>query len=109
MHCHASVYVPYKRLGGGDLIKGFEVMNQMKYQEARKLVEHPVACIDCHAPATMQLRVTRPGFLEGIKKVKAAQGLPTTTSTAMRRGRRCARTCAASATSSTTSRDRRSG
>lgn len=75
MHCHASVYVPYKKLGGGDLIKGFEAMNQMKYQDARKLVEHPVTCLDCHAPDTMQLRVTRPGFLEGIKKVKAAQGV----------------------------------
>ena len=75
MHCHASVYVPYKKLGGGDLIKGFEAMNQMKYQEARTKVTHPVACIDCHDPATMQLRVTRPGFLEGIVKVKAAQGI----------------------------------
>jgi nitrite reductase (cytochrome c-552) len=75
MHCHASVYGPYRTLGGGDLIKGFEAMNQMKYQEARKLVTHPVACIDCHDPATMQLRVTRPGFLEGIQKVKAAQGM----------------------------------
>jgi len=75
MHCHASVYVPYKKLGGGDLIKGFAVMNQMKYQEARTKVTHPVACIDCHDPATMQLRVTRPGFLEGIVKVKAAQGV----------------------------------
>jgi nitrite reductase (cytochrome c-552) len=75
MHCHASVYGPYRKLGGGDLIKGFEAMNQMKYQEARKLVEHPVACIDCHDPSTMQLRVTRPGFLEGIQKVKAAQGV----------------------------------
>jgi nitrite reductase (cytochrome c-552) len=75
MHCHASVYVPYRKLGGGDLIKGFEAMNQMKYQEARKLVTHPVACIDCHDPRTMQLRVTRPGFLEGIQKVKAAQGI----------------------------------
>jgi nitrite reductase (cytochrome c-552) len=74
MHCHGSVYGPYKKLGGGDLIKGFEAMNQMKYQEARKLVTHPVACIDCHDPSTMQLRVTRPGFLEGIQKVKAAQG-----------------------------------
>src|SRR5687768_11621399 len=71
MHCHASVYVPYRKLGGGDLIKGFEAMNQMKYQEARKLVAHPVACVDCHDAATMQLRVTRPGFLEGIQKVKA--------------------------------------
>jgi nitrite reductase (cytochrome c-552) len=75
MHCHASVYVPYKKLGGGDLIKGFEKMNQMPYTEARKLVEHPVACIDCHEPTTMQLRVTRPGFLEGIRALKASQGV----------------------------------
>ncbi len=27
---------------------------------------HPVSCIDCHAPDTMQLRVTRPGFVNGI-------------------------------------------
>ena len=75
MHCHASVYGPYRKLGGGDLIKGFEAMNQMTYQDARKLVEHPVSCIDCHDPVTLQLRVTRPGFLEGIQKVKAAQGV----------------------------------
>jgi nitrite reductase (cytochrome c-552) len=42
MQCHASVYTVYKHLGGGDLIKGFEVMNQMPYTEARKLVSHPV-------------------------------------------------------------------
>ncbi len=75
MHCHASVYGPYRKLGGGDLIKGFEAMNQMKYQEARTKVEHPVACIDCHDPSTLQLRVTRPGFLEGIKAYKASQGV----------------------------------
>ena len=72
IHCHASVYVPYKRAGGGDLIKGFEKLNQMPYFEARKLVTHPVACIDCHDPKTMQLRVTRPGFIEGIRAVKGA-------------------------------------
>jgi nitrite reductase (cytochrome c-552) len=76
IHCHASVYVPYKKLGGGDLIKGFEMMNQMPFLEARKNVTHPVSCIDCHDPKTMQLRVTRPGFLEGIKLVKAAEGKP---------------------------------
>ena len=27
---------------------------------------HPVGCIDCHDPKTMQLRVTRPGFIHGI-------------------------------------------
>jgi nitrite reductase (cytochrome c-552) len=75
IHCHGSVYVPYKRLGDGDLIKGFEKMNQMPFGEARKLVNHPVACIDCHAPDTMQLRVTRPGFIEGIRALKAAEGV----------------------------------
>ena len=76
MHCHASVYLPYKKLGGGDLIKGFEAMNQMPYTEARKLVSHPVTCLDCHDSQTMQLRVTRPGFIEGIRTLKAAQGTP---------------------------------
>ncbi len=27
---------------------------------------HPVGCIDCHDPKTMQVRVTRPGFIFGI-------------------------------------------
>ncbi len=72
IHCHASVYVPYKRLGGGDLMKGFELMNQMKFAEARKLITHPVSCIDCHDSATMQLRVTRPGFIEGIRALAAS-------------------------------------
>jgi nitrite reductase (cytochrome c-552) len=75
LHCHASVYVPYKRAGGGDITKGFEKLNQMPYFEARKHVTHPVACIDCHDPRTMQLRVTRPGFMEGIRVLKAAQGV----------------------------------
>jgi nitrite reductase (cytochrome c-552) len=75
MHCHASVYLPYKKLGDGDLMKGFEKMNQMPYMEARALVNHPVACIDCHDPSTMQLRVTRPGFIEGIRALKASQSI----------------------------------
>jgi nitrite reductase (cytochrome c-552) len=74
MQCHASVYSVYRKLGGGDLVKGFEAMNKMPYAEARKLVEHPVACIDCHDPKTMALRVTRPGFMEGIRALKASQG-----------------------------------
>jgi nitrite reductase (cytochrome c-552) len=74
MHCHASVYVPYKRLGNGDLFAGFERMNQMPYAEARTHVTHPVTCIDCHDPESMQLRITRPGFIEGIRTLKQAQG-----------------------------------
>jgi nitrite reductase (cytochrome c-552) len=75
IQCHASVYVPYKKAGNGDLIKGFEKLNQMPYAEARKLVSHPVACIDCHDSSTMQLRVTRPGFIEGIRAFKATEGV----------------------------------
>jgi nitrite reductase (cytochrome c-552) len=75
LHCHASVYVPYKKLGEGDLIKGFEKMNQMPFPDARKLVTHPVTCGDCHDPDTMQLRITRPGFIEGIRALKASQGV----------------------------------
>ncbi len=40
-------------------------------RRGRKLVKHPVACIDCHDPKTMQLRITRPGFIEGIRALKA--------------------------------------
>ena len=76
LHCHASVYVPYKKAGDGDLIKGFEKLNQLSYKEARQHVTHPITCIDCHDPSTMDLRITRPGFIEGIRALKAAQGVP---------------------------------
>jgi nitrite reductase (cytochrome c-552) len=75
LNCHASTYVAMKTLGEGDLTKGFEKMNQLPYAEARKLVNHPIACIDCHDPGTMQLRVTRPAFIEGIRAAKASQGV----------------------------------
>ncbi len=75
IHCHASVYVPYRKAGGGDLIKGFEHFNPMPYAEVRPNFSHPIGCIDCHDPETMALRVTRPGFLEGIKALKASQGV----------------------------------
>jgi nitrite reductase (cytochrome c-552) len=38
-------------------------------------VTHPIACIDCHDPATMPLRVTRPGFMERLRALKASQGM----------------------------------
>jgi nitrite reductase (cytochrome c-552) len=75
LNCHASTYTAMKELGKGDLVKGFEAMNQLPYFEARKLVSHPVACIDCHAPDTMRLRVTRPAFVEGIRALKASEGV----------------------------------
>jgi nitrite reductase (cytochrome c-552) len=75
-NCHASTVVPWLELGNGDLTAGFEVMNQMPYMEAREHLNQPVACIDCHDPETLELRVTRPGFIEGMAAYKAGQGIP---------------------------------
>jgi nitrite reductase (cytochrome c-552) len=75
LNCHASAYVAQKKAGGGDVTKGFEKMNPMPFGEAVKLVEHPVSCIDCHDPSTMALRITRPAFIEGMRALKASQGV----------------------------------
>jgi Formate-dependent nitrite reductase, periplasmic cytochrome c552 subunit len=75
LNCHASTYTAFKKAGDGDLVKGFEKFNQMSFADARQMVEHPVSCIDCHNPTNMQLRVTRPAFMEGIAALKASQGI----------------------------------
>jgi nitrite reductase (cytochrome c-552) len=76
LNCHASMYLAYKKAGDGDIIKGFEKINPLTYAEARPLAEHPVACIDCHTADTLALRITRPAFIEGIRTLKASQGVP---------------------------------
>ncbi len=75
LNCHASTYVAFKKLGDGDLVRGFEKLNPMSYGDATKLVNHPVSCIDCHDPETLSLRVTKPGFMEGMRALKASQGI----------------------------------
>jgi len=75
LNCHASMVVAYRKLGDGDIFKGFDAINHMGYFDARKLVTNPVACIDCHDPKTMQLRISRPAFIEGIRAYKASQGI----------------------------------
>lgn len=127
LHCHASIIPTYRRLGDGDVQKGFVMMSKMSYLEAHaellktpdgsdKLTPsmrqmligsdlrpdvltdphkapqpqsttqaalvsqnaagraHPVSCVDCHNPANMELRVTRPGFINGIKALMASRG-----------------------------------
>ncbi len=84
LQCHASNVVAYREAGikagapgtleesatgpngMAQLQKGFEEVCKMSYTDATKLVDHPVACIDCHDPSTMLLRVTKPGFINGI-------------------------------------------
>jgi nitrite reductase (cytochrome c-552) len=80
LHCHASVMPLYRKLGNGDAKAGMEATYKMTYQETHaQLTEmghaHPVACVDCHEPTTMQLRVTRPAFIDGIQKL-ANSGAP---------------------------------
>jgi nitrite reductase (cytochrome c-552) len=90
VHCHASTTVAYRQAGlaagaagdGGEpllsegglaqLHKGFEAMCAMPWDQAVEKVEHPVTCIDCHDPGTMELRVTRPGFMNGIAALAAS-------------------------------------
>ncbi len=76
LHCHASMWTAYNRLGNGDIFRGFEAINHMPYAEARTNVRHPVSCIDCHDPSSMALRVTRPAFIEGIRAYYASRGRP---------------------------------
>lgn len=72
LHCHAAIMPLYRELGDGDAMKGFEKSYQYSYKELNaKLHEsghaHPVSCVDCHSPENMSLRVTRPGFINGIR------------------------------------------
>jgi nitrite reductase (cytochrome c-552) len=69
LHCHASIIPAYREKGDGDVMKGFELVCAMPLKDARQLVSHPVSCIDCHDPQTLQLRVTRPAFVNGIKEL----------------------------------------
>jgi len=96
LQCHASVIPTYRRLGGGDVFKGFEALGALSYSQAHAEVvktgssipvaggtaatfrqaegAHPVSCVDCHDPRTMELRVTRPGFIRGIQALAAGTG-----------------------------------
>jgi nitrite reductase (cytochrome c-552) len=77
INCHASMVTTYLKLGNGDIMKGFNTISEqhMTYPQIRQDVKHPVSCIDCHDPKTMQLRVTRPAFIEGIRALKASEGV----------------------------------
>ena len=75
LNCHASMPEIYDELGNGDRKAGFDAMNAMSYDEAFEHASSSIACIDCHDPKTMELTITRPAFMEGIKQAKAAEGI----------------------------------
>lgn len=79
LHCHASVIPAYYQKGveagipddaahrQEAIMRGFELVNSMPYSVATTLVDHPITCGDCHDPQSMALRITRPGFINGIQ------------------------------------------
>ena len=84
LQCHASNLSPYRFAGKGDVMKDFAAVSATPFHGARAmmddngqaLVQHSVACVDCHEPKTMALRVTRPGIINGIKALRSQQGVP---------------------------------
>ncbi len=84
LHCHASITVAYREAGLAagapgslsdpllsdngqkQLMTGFPLVSALPYAEAAAKVEHPVTCLDCHDPESTQLRITRPGLLNGL-------------------------------------------
>jgi len=89
LQCHASIIPLYRKMGAEiapsapadeQLQKGFVAVGKLDYWQASERLKqsghhHPVACVDCHDPKTLQLRVTRPGFINGIKALKAHEGI----------------------------------
>jgi len=78
MHCHASIMPVYRKLGNGDALAGMNLTHSISYQDLNKMVHamghgHPVSCVDCHDPKTMQLRITRPAFIVGIQKLAESE------------------------------------
>ncbi len=88
LHCHGSIMPLYRKLGkeaapqaseAAQLQAGLAKVAEMGYWEAHKALEdlgggkaHPVSCVDCHDPSSMEVRVTRPGFIAGIQKLAAS-------------------------------------
>ena len=52
LHCHASMYVPYKKAGNGDLIKGFEAMNPTSRRASRSPTRWPASTATTRRPCS---------------------------------------------------------
>jgi len=88
LHCHGSIMPLYRKLGkeaapgaspAEQVQVGLQKVADMGYWDAHKALEqvsggkaHPVSCVDCHDPQSMEIRVTRPAFIAGIQKLAAS-------------------------------------
>jgi nitrite reductase (cytochrome c-552) len=88
LHCHGSIMPLYKKLGkeaapqateAEQIQVGLAKVSELGYWDAHKALQdlgggkaHPVSCVDCHDSSSMEVRVTRPGFIAGIQKLAAS-------------------------------------
>lgn len=75
--CHASIMPLFRELGHGDAEAGMNEAYKYSYQDLNKKLHdrghgHSVACVDCHNPETMALRITRPAFLKALRLLAAS-------------------------------------
>ena len=75
LNCHTSLPEVLNQINPNDTMAAWADMNKMTYGQATSLSKGPVACIDCHDPETMDLRISRPAFINGIAALKASQGI----------------------------------
>jgi nitrite reductase (cytochrome c-552) len=90
LHCHGSIMPLYRKLGkeaapnaseAEQVQAGLQKVSEMGYWQAHDMLgqlteggkPHPVSCVDCHDPQSMEVRVTRPGFIAGIQKLAAGE------------------------------------
>ncbi|HSM91870.1 MAG TPA: ammonia-forming cytochrome c nitrite reductase subunit c552 [Anaeromyxobacteraceae bacterium] len=88
LHCHGSVMPLYRRLGkeaapqgtpAEQIQAGLVKVSEMGYWEAHDALgqlaggkPHPVSCVDCHDPQSMEVRPTRPAFIAGLQRLAAS-------------------------------------
>jgi nitrite reductase (cytochrome c-552) len=88
LHCHGSVMPLYRKLGKEaapqasaeeQIQAGLVKVSELSYWDAYKAMAdlsggkaHPVSCVDCHDPQSMELRITRPAFITGLRKLAAS-------------------------------------
>ncbi len=52
-----------------ELIKKYGEEYYLKsFEEINKQLKHPIACLDCHDPKTMDLRISRPALIEAFER-----------------------------------------
>jgi nitrite reductase (cytochrome c-552) len=88
LHCHGSVMPLYRKLGreaapngtpAEQVQAGLVKVSELGYWDAHKALgelsggkPHPVSCVDCHDPVSMEVRPTRPAFVTGLQKLAAS-------------------------------------